>query len=151
LKQSCEIYQRENEWLHYFCILAHRLIAGNDNEKYVPVSPMDEDVLKADSGWNPFPKEPLYPKFDRRFPKTKAINDSIQVWKNFHQHKNDMKTMAFAMGPGWNSTPLFELPIQQPQPFDSRFQKGAYIKTAHGGAGLLSTHLFLASDSCKTQ
>ena len=68
----------QGNW-RFFSVSAYRLVAGNDDPKYVPISPMDEDLLKADSGWNPFPKEPLYPKFDRRFPLTREINASIQV------------------------------------------------------------------------
>ena len=88
------------ELLMSICFAAYRIVAGNDDKKYVPVSPMDEDVLKADSGWNPFPKEPIYPKIDRRLPWTREINESVRIWKNYHKYKNDMKTMAFAMGPG---------------------------------------------------
>ena len=32
--------------------------------------------------------------------RTREINESVKIWKNYHKYKNDMKTMAFAMGPG---------------------------------------------------
>ena len=45
-------------------------------------------------------REPIYPKTDRRIAWTREINESVRIWRNFHKYKNDMKTMAFAMGPG---------------------------------------------------
>jgi hypothetical protein len=67
-------FQEKEPKFFAFFPTAYRIVAGNDDKKYVPVSPMDEDILKADSGWNPFPKEPIYPKIDRRLP-----------WSQFYQ------------------------------------------------------------------
>ena len=73
-----------------------------DDEKIIRVNKLDDDTMRSATGYNPYYKEPKYPFLDRRTRRTKAINDSIQAWHDYMDFKDDMKTMAYAMGPGIN-------------------------------------------------
>ena len=79
-----------------------RIISESDDPKIMHVQNLDDDILKAGSGYNPKPEEIIYPYIDKRTIITKQINDTIRDYHLYQQFKWDMRTQAFAVGPGYN-------------------------------------------------
>ena len=75
-------------------------ITTNPHEKIIPVSNLNDDELKGGQGYNPNHDEKFYPYIDKRTLRNKALNDSIDDFKRYDKFKWDMRTQAFAMGPG---------------------------------------------------
>ena len=82
-----------------------RIVSMSQNSKIMHVQNLEDDILKAGSGFNPNPQEIFYPYIDKRTIITKQINDTIRDYHLYQQFKWDMRTQAFAVGPGM--TPQF--------------------------------------------
>lgn len=71
----------------------------------VPGSGDIEDEYMARVGYNPYWVEPPYPK--QKLVKKKALTAEqikmIKVWRQFHEHKDDMKVMGFGLGPDFKN------------------------------------------------
>ena len=79
-----------------------RIVSNSEDPKVMHVQHVDDDILKSGSGYNPKPKEIFYPYIDKRTIITKEINDTIRDYGLYQQFKWDMRTQAFAVGPGEN-------------------------------------------------
>ena len=77
-----------------------RIVSMSQNSKIMHVQNLEDDILKAGSGFNPNPQEIFYPYIDKRTIITKQINDTIRDYHLYQQFKWDMRTQAFAVGPG---------------------------------------------------
>jgi hypothetical protein len=94
----------KGEWTQDILIVAkpsYQIISEQaEHDKVIRVHGLDDDDLKAGSGYNPKPEEIIYPYIDKRTIITKKINDTIRDYGLYHKFKWDMRTQAFAMGPG---------------------------------------------------
>lgn len=84
---------------------SYRIVSNSEDPKVMHVQNLDDDILHAGSGYNPNPKEIFYPYIDKRTIITKEINDTIRDYGLYQKFKWDMRTQAFAVGPGKSSYP----------------------------------------------
>lgn len=68
--------------------------------KVIRVHKKDDEELKAGAGYRPNPNEIIYPYIDKRTIITRKINDTIRDYYLYHKFKWDMRTQAYALGPG---------------------------------------------------
>jgi len=89
-----------------------RIVSMSQDPKIMHVQNLEDDILKAGSGFNPNPQEIIYPYIDKRTIITKQINDTIRDFHLYQQFKWDMRTQAFAVGPDFKKSYVLNDPIQ---------------------------------------
>uniref|UniRef100_A0A0K2UR48 glycerophosphocholine cholinephosphodiesterase n=1 Tax=Lepeophtheirus salmonis TaxID=72036 RepID=A0A0K2UR48_LEPSM len=95
--------------------LAYDFKARKVSNKLIPVNRYVQGNRKAGSGWTTRPVEPYFKKLPRGKKMKDAseeFNISYTLHQNYMKYKDDMKTMAFAMGPDFKANYVLPNPIE---------------------------------------
>lgn len=110
-----ELHYGEGEWTQDILIVAqpaYQLVSFEDDDKFISVSRLPDDKLKAGAGFNAIPDVVHYPEIEKTTVLTQEVNDSIKDYEVYHQFKKDMLTQAYAMGPDFKSNYVLRTPVE---------------------------------------
>eukprot|EP00096_Caligus_rogercresseyi_P000795 TRINITY_DN1131_c0_g1_i1.p1 TRINITY_DN1131_c0_g1~~TRINITY_DN1131_c0_g1_i1.p1 ORF type:complete len:552 (+),score=85.44 TRINITY_DN1131_c0_g1_i1:73-1728(+) len=95
--------------------LAYDLRVRSPSEKFIPVNQFLGGNRKAGTGWTTRPVKPFFKKLQKGvklMDASEEYNRSYAIHQNYMRHKDDMKTVAFAMGPDFKVNYVLPNPME---------------------------------------